>query len=170
MENKYEILKKYGYQLSESDSSTTIEKKNVYGQLGIFTILIGLSAIVTAFVYLALNDQTGLNAILFRVLISFGIMLPLVGFGIRSARNKITVKISELDKTILVKKKDKNGLHELTLNKESTLESLSSATMPDRCRVLIDRSLVLLELKRTDQKKEIELTAELLKELKNTIA
>ena len=170
MENNYEILKKYGYQLSESGGSTIIEKKNIYGQLGILTVLIGSSAIVSAFVYLALNEQTGFNPVLLRVLISSGIILPLVGLGIRSARNKIAIKISEQDKTIFVNKKDKNGLHEITLDKEHPTDSISSETLPDRCRILIDKSLILFELKRTDPKKEIEITADLLKELKKTIA
>ncbi|MFT6983843.1 MAG: hypothetical protein ACJAUD_002623 [Crocinitomicaceae bacterium] len=172
MSEKYKILTSYKYEIDGSDKEIQISRRNKKGVVGILIVTLGIALLISSFAYLAINDQSGFNPTLLRVMLSLGIILPLIGFVVRGGRNSIKINISSINKSIEIWKKDNKGIHQINLDSKKLPISFIAKTTGDTCYVQIimdGKEINILELRRTDQKKEIEIVSELVELLNKTI-
>jgi len=84
--NQLRALNDVGYEVSYDGDVITIIRPNQKNLIGIILILISCLLIVLTIGYLTVYE-TGFHPLLFRLGISVGILLFLIGLGIRSKRN-----------------------------------------------------------------------------------
>lgn len=97
------LLIKHGFTVELSDDETIITityTKKTWRVIGLIVSLIGLITCISGILYLLINEESGYQPLLFRMLLSLGIILGILGFSLKNRNKENDIHIDLTNKNL----------------------------------------------------------------------